>query len=144
MVFASTRREDIEKSFIRHRGPKPSLQLPCFCCPRAHRPFRRVRPVRILVPVKARIDHVRERAAFVTHMAKAFGAKVYVFHTPRPIETIFSGEIHLPPPEWEKRMSHDISQVMRCLQQQEYRTRGEPPAGKDRQEHHHRGLCKTA
>ena len=131
MVFASTRREDIEKRFYAGTVARSlSLQLPCSVALVRIAHSGRVRHGRILVPVKARIDHVRERAAFVTHMAKAFGAKVYVFHTPRPIETIFSGEIHLTPPEWEKRMSHDISQFMRCLQQQNIEHEGRHLPGK--------------
>jgi nucleotide-binding universal stress UspA family protein len=42
-------------------------------------------------------------------MAESFGAKIIVFHAPRPITKFLHGEIHLTPCEWEKRMPSDIS-----------------------------------
>jgi nucleotide-binding universal stress UspA family protein len=131
MVFASTRREDLEKRFYAGTVARSlSLKLPCSVALVRVAHFGRVRPRRILVPVKARIGHVMERANFVTYMAKAYGAKVYVFHTPKPIEKIFSGEIHLSPPEWEERISRDISLFMKCLKQQDIEHEGKHLPGK--------------
>ena len=89
-----------------------------------------VRPKRILAPVKARIGHVMERAAFVTHMARAFGSKVFVFHTPKPIAKFFHGEIHLTPPEWEERISHDIAHFMEYLKKHDIEHEGRLLPGK--------------
>ncbi|OPY90865.1 MAG: universal stress protein UspE [Syntrophus sp. PtaU1.Bin208] len=131
MVFASTRREDLEKRFYAGTLARSlSLKLPCSVALVRVSHFGRVRPRRILVPVKARINHVRERAAFVSSMAKAFRAKVYVFHTPKPMEKIFSGEIHLSPPEWEERMSPDIAQFMKYLKQHDIEHEGRHLPGK--------------
>jgi len=131
MVFASTRREDIEKRFYTGTIARSlSLKLPCSVALVRIAHFGRMRPKRILVPVKARIGHVLERATFVTHMARAFGAKVYVFHTPKPIERIFAGEVHLTPPEWEERMSQDIAQFMQYLKQQDIEHDGKLRPGK--------------
>ncbi|PKL51757.1 MAG: hypothetical protein CVV37_04825 [Nitrospira bacterium HGW-Nitrospira-1] len=76
---------------------KLSLKLPCSVALVRVVHSGRVHPRRILVPVKARIDHVKERACFTTHMARAFGSKVFVFHAPKPLEKFFRGEIHLTP-----------------------------------------------
>jgi len=131
IVFASTRREDIEKRFYTGTVARSlSLKLPCSVALVRIAHLGRMRPKRILVPVKARINHVLERATFVTSMAKAFEAKVYVFHTPKPIEKIFQGEIHLTPPEWEERTSHDISHFMQYLKQQNIEHEGRHLPGK--------------
>ena len=71
IVFASTRREDIEKRFYTGTVAR-SLSLKLTCSVALVRVVHsgRVHPERILVPVKARIDHVTERACFATHMAR--------------------------------------------------------------------------
>ena len=125
MVFASTRREDIKKRFYTGTiAQKLSLKLPCSVALVRVVHSGRVHPKRILVPLKARIDHVNERAAFVTYMAKAFDSKVFVFHTPKPIEKFFHGEIHLTPPQWEERISHDISHLMEYLKRHDIEHEG--------------------
>jgi nucleotide-binding universal stress UspA family protein len=131
IVFTSTRRQDIEKRF--HTGTVArslSLKLPCSVALVRVVHSGRVHPNRILVPVKARIDHVMERATFVRHMASAFGSKVFVFHTPKPIAKVFHGEIHLTPPEWEERISHDISRFMEYLKQHNIEHEGRLLPGK--------------
>jgi len=125
LVFASTRREDLEKRFYAGTVARSlSLKLPCSVALVRIAHSGRVRPGRILVPVKARINRVRERAVFVSAMAKAFGAKVFVFHAPKPLEKIFSGEIHLTPPEWEERRSADIAHFMSHLKQRDIEHEG--------------------
>jgi nucleotide-binding universal stress UspA family protein len=57
-------------------------------------------------------------------MARAFGSRVFVFHTPKPIEKFFHGEIHLTPPQWEERISHDISHFMEYLKQHDVEHEG--------------------
>jgi len=131
IVFASTRREDIEKRFYTGTVARSlSLKLPCSVALARIVHSGRMRPKKILVPVKARIGHVMELATFVTHMAKAFGAKVYVFHTPKPIDKIFHGEIHNTQSEWEERMSNDISYFMRYLKQHDIEHEGRHLPGK--------------
>lgn len=118
IVFVSTRREDIEKRLYTGTvARRLSLNLTCSVALVRVVHSGRMHPKRILVPVKARIHHITERACFTTHMAKAFGSKVFVFHTPKPIEKFFHGEMHLTPPEWEERISHDISRFMEYLTQ---------------------------
>jgi len=120
LVFASTRREDIQRRFYAGTIARSlSLKLPCSVALVRVVHSGRVQPKRILVPVKSRIDHVTERACFTTHMAKAFGSKVFVFHTPKPIAKFFHGEIHLTPHEWEERKSPDISLFMEYLKRHE-------------------------
>ena len=131
IVFASTRREDIEKRFYTGTVARSlSLKLPCSVALARIVHSGRMRPKKILVPVKARIGHVMELATFVTHVAKAFWAKVYVFHTPKPIDTIFHGEIHITQSEWEERMSNDISYFMRYLKQHDIEHEGRHLPGK--------------
>ena len=131
IVFASTRREDIEKRFYTGTIAR-SLSLKLTCSVALVRVLHsgRVHPKRILVPLKSRIDHVRERAWFTTHMAKAFGSRVFVFHTPKPIAKFFHGEIHLTPHEWEERISHDISHFMEYLKQHDIEHEGRLLPGK--------------
>ena len=125
LVFAATRREDIQKRFYTGTIAR-SLSLKLTCSVALVRVVHsgRVHPKRILAPVKARIDHVAERACFATHMARAFGAKVFVFHTPKPIAKFFHGEIHLTPPEWEERITPDISHFMGYLKRHEVEHEG--------------------
>ena len=116
IVFASTRREDIERRFYAGTVARSlSLGLPCSVALVRVVHSGRVHPKRILVPLKARIDHVSERAFFTRDMAQAFGSKVFVFHAPRPLTKFFHGEVHLTQPEWEERRSNDISRFMAHL-----------------------------
>jgi len=125
LVFASTRREDIQKRFYTGTiARKLSLKPPCSVALVRVVHSGRIHPKRILVPVKARINHVKERACFTTHMARAFGSKVLVFHTPKPIAKFFHGEIHLTPPEWEERISPDISHFMEYIKQHDIESEG--------------------
>jgi nucleotide-binding universal stress UspA family protein len=125
LVFASTRREDLERRFYSGTiARKLSLTLPCSVALVRIVHSGRVHPKRILVPLKARVNHVTERAAFVTRMARVFGSKVFVFHTPKPIEKFFHGEIHLTPPEWEDLISPDISHFMEYLKQHDIEHEG--------------------
>lgn len=118
LVFASTRREDLERRFYTGTiARKLSLKLPCSVALVRIVHSGRVHPKRILVPLKARVNHVTERASFVTHMARVFESRVFVFHTPKPIEKFFHGEIHLTPPEWAERISPDLSRFMEYLKQ---------------------------
>lgn len=125
IVFASTRREDIERRFYSGTIARSlSLKLPCSVAMVRVVHSGRVHPARILVPLKAKIDRVIERAAFVAHMANAFSSQVFVFHAPKPLTKFFHGEIHLTQPEWEDRTSHDITHFIEYLKRHEVRHEG--------------------
>ena len=113
IVFASTRKEDIERRFFAGTiARRLSLSLPCsMAIVRVVHPGR-IHPREILVPLKARIDHVEERAYFTAKTAQAFGSEVYLLHAPEPISKFFHGEIHLTPLEWEEKLPKDISDFM--------------------------------
>ena len=72
----------------------------------------RIRPKEILIPLKARIDHIEERVYFAAKIAQAFGSEVFIFHSPEAVSKFFHGEIHLTPVEWEEKLPKDISDFM--------------------------------
>lgn len=120
LVFASTRREDVQKRFFTGTIARNlSLKLPCTVALVRVVHSGRVHPKKMLVPLKARIDHVLERAYFSACMAHAFGSKVFVFHAPEKITRFFRGEIHLTPEDWRQRLPQDISRFMEHLERQE-------------------------
>ncbi|MBI5585541.1 MAG: universal stress protein [Deltaproteobacteria bacterium] len=125
IVFAATRREDlVRRSYSGTVFRRLSLKLPCSVALMRVVHFGRIYPRKILVPLKATIDHIAERARFAGFLAKAFGSKVFVFHTPQPVEKFLHGEIHLTPPEWEERISPDISRFLDYLKQQDVEHEG--------------------
>ncbi len=113
IVFASTRREDVERRFYAGTlARRLSLDLPCSVALVRSVHMGRLHPGRILVPLKARIAHVKERAYFAGKLAEGFHSRVVVFHAPKPITGFFHGEIHLKPVEWEERVPADVSAFM--------------------------------
>lgn len=119
IVFASTRREDIEKRFYAGTIARNlSLKLPCSVALVRVVHMGRALPKNILVPLKARIDHIRERAYFISKMSEAFRSKVSIFHVTRPITRFFHGEIHLTPAQWERKLPEDITDLMEHLTRQ--------------------------
>lgn len=116
IVFASTRREDIERRFYAGTvARRLSLSLSCSVALVRVVHVGRIHPKEILVPLKARVDHVEERAYFTARIAQAFGSKVFLFHTPKPISKFFHGELHLTSLEWEEKLPKDISHFMEHL-----------------------------
>jgi nucleotide-binding universal stress UspA family protein len=116
LVFAATRREDVQKRFYaRTVARQLSLGLPCSVALVRVVHLGRAHPKTILVPLKARIDHVVERAYFTALMAGAFDARISLFHAARPRTRFFHGEIHLTPPEWEERTPRDVSRFVEQL-----------------------------
>jgi nucleotide-binding universal stress UspA family protein len=110
IVFVSTRREDVQKRFYAHTTARQlSLGLPCSVALVRVVHLGRVHPRTILVPLRARLDHIAERAYFTTLMAGAFDAGIYLFHAVKPVTRFFHGEIHLTPVEWEARLPADIA-----------------------------------
>lgn len=116
IVFASTRREDVERRFYANTVARSlSLALPCSVALVRVVHMGRIHPKNILVPLKARIDNVKERVYFTAKMARSFGSRVFVFHAAKPMTKFFHGEIHLTPAEWEKKLPADISDFMEHL-----------------------------
>lgn len=113
IVFASTRHEDVKRRFYaRTTARRFLIGLPCsVALVRVVHPGR-VHPKTILVPLKARVDHIEERARFTALMAGAFGSRLHLFHATRPMMRFFHGEIHLSPAEWEARLPVDIAQFI--------------------------------
>lgn len=116
LAFAATRRVDVEKRFYAGTVARDlSLALPCSVALVRVVHMGRIHPKKILVPLKARIDHLAERSYFSAAMANAFGSNIYLLHATKPITSFFHGEVHLTPFEWEKKMSKDISHFMEQL-----------------------------
>ncbi|GAB4486164.1 MAG: universal stress protein [Thermodesulfovibrionales bacterium] len=116
LVFASTRREDVERRFYAGTvGRRLSLGLPCSVALVRVAHFGRIHPGKILVPLKARISRIRERAYFTAKLASAFGSQVYVYHVARPMSSFLRGEVHLTPAEWERKRPADISAFLGLL-----------------------------
>jgi nucleotide-binding universal stress UspA family protein len=110
LVFAATRREDVKQRFYaRTTARQLSLKLPCSVALVRVVHMGRAYPKTILVPLKARIDHIAERATFTALMAAAFGAHLSLFHSAKPLMRFFHGEVHLTPPEWEAKTPKDVS-----------------------------------
>lgn len=120
IVFASTRREDIERRFYTGTVARSlSLALPCSVALVRVVHMGRIHPGRILVPLKARVSHIKERTYFIAKIAHGFDSKVSVFHVTKAITKFFYGEMHLTPVEWEKRLPEDISVFMEHLRRHE-------------------------
>lgn len=116
IVFVSTRREDVEKRFFAGTVAR-RLMLTLTSSVALVRVVQagRIHPKEILVPLKAKIDHVKERAYFTARITQAFGSSILLFHSPKPIEKFFHGELHLTPLEWENKLPDDISHFMEHL-----------------------------
>lgn len=120
IVFTSTRREDIERRFYAGTVARGlSLQLSCSVAIVRVVHIGRVHPHKILIPLKAKIDHIRERSYFVAKMAEAFNSQVFLFHVTKPITKFFHGELHLTPAQWEERLPMDIKDFIEHLKRYE-------------------------
>ncbi len=131
LAFISTRREDIEKRFFTGTtARKLSLNLPCSVALVRIVHSGRVHPKKILIPLKARIAHAAEHAAFTACMAHSFGSKVFLLHAPKKVTRFFHGEIALTLQDWEQRLPRDISSFVERLEKQgiEHETRFMPGA----------------
>jgi nucleotide-binding universal stress UspA family protein len=117
LVFAATRREDVQKRFYAGTtARKLSVNLPCAVALVRVVHLGRIHPKEIFVPLKARLTHISERAYFTAMLARAFDAAVYLFHTTKPIKKFFHGEVPLTPVEWEKKIPADISLFINLLE----------------------------
>jgi len=117
LVFTATRREDVRHRLTR-RGTAAQRFLRGFPCSVAlvrvvH--MGRIHPREILVAIKKHIDHIPERSEFAALLAKAFEAKVHLFHVTRPVKKFFHGEMHLTPVEWEEKAPPDMMRFISHL-----------------------------
>ena len=120
LVFASTRREDIQRRFYAGTVARALLlRLPCSVALVRVAHTGQIHPRRIFVPLKARMDHVHERAFFAARLAQAFHSNLFLFHVTRPISRLFHGEIHLSPHEWGKRLPGQVSEFMERIREQQ-------------------------
>lgn len=116
LAFASARHKDMEnRYFSRTTANRLSLELPCsFALVRVVH-MARIRPHEILVPVKARISHLAERAFFCAMMARAFDSRIFLFHAEKPMKSFFSGEIRPRSVELEESITGDLDQFIKIL-----------------------------
>jgi nucleotide-binding universal stress UspA family protein len=113
LVFAATRHEDVEKRFYARTTARRLLRgLACSVALVRVVHMGRIHPHEILVPLKARIDHIPERAEFTAMLARAFEAKVHLFHVTEPMRKFLRGEIQLTPVEWADKVPPDISRFI--------------------------------
>jgi len=131
LVFASTRREDIQRRFYSGTVARSlSINLPCSVALVRIAHTGRIHPKEILIPLKARVGHVEERAYFTAKIAQAFGSEVFLFHAPKGVSKFFHGEIHLTPLEWEEKLPKDISDFMERLHRYDITHAGRSVPGK--------------
>ncbi|OGW32669.1 MAG: hypothetical protein A2X59_04115 [Nitrospirae bacterium GWC2_42_7] len=116
IVFSATRREDVQKRFYAGTiARRLSLNLPCSVALVRVVHMGRIHPKKILVPLKAKLEHIDERAYFTSMFAEAFGSNIFLFHTTKPATKFFHGELHLTPVEWEEKLPEDISHFIEHL-----------------------------
>ena len=117
LVFTATRREDVKHRLIRGGTTAQRLLpgLPCTVALVRVVHMGRIHPQEILVALKRQIDHIPERSEFAALLAKAFEARVHLFHVTKPVKKFFHGEMHLTPVEWEDKVPSDIVRFINHL-----------------------------
>lgn len=116
ILFAATRREDIEKRFYSGTlSKKLMLKLPCSVALVRVVHMGKIHPKKILIPLKTKISHRKEMSFFASKIAEAFNSKIFVFHVTKPITKFFHGEIHLTPVQLEMKIPPDISKFIEDL-----------------------------
>ena len=131
IVFAATRRNDIERRFYSGTVTRRlSLKLPCSVAIVRVVHMGEIHPHKILVPLKAWINHIKERAYFTSMLIECCNANVLVFHATKPMTRFFHGEIHLTPYEWGRRLPEDVSKFMEYLRKYEIDHEGRLLPGK--------------
>ncbi|MDA8171823.1 MAG: universal stress protein [Nitrospiraceae bacterium] len=116
IVFASTRREDVERRYYAGTTARRlSIRLPCSVALVRVVHMGRVHPRKVLVPLKAHVNHIVERSYFIGQLAKVFDSGVYLFHITKPVIRFFHGEVHLRRAELEKKLPKDIEHFIKEL-----------------------------
>ncbi|OFV94886.1 MAG: hypothetical protein A3F68_01655 [Acidobacteria bacterium RIFCSPLOWO2_12_FULL_54_10] len=119
LAFVSTRRTDMKRRFYAGSvSRRLLLHLPCSVALVRVVHAGMIRPRRILVPLKARIDQVQQRAFFTAQFANAFDARLFLLYASPPAASLFGGHIHLTPIEWQQRLPESIAAFIKTLQQQ--------------------------
>jgi len=110
LVFTATRREDVRRGLVRSGTTARRLLpgLPCSVALVRVVHMGRIHPREILVAVKKHIDRIPEHSEFTALLAKAFEARVHLFHVTKPVKKFFHGELHLTPVEWEENIPPDM------------------------------------
>lgn len=114
LAVIATRRKDVHRRFVRRAAITRKLlfHLPCSVALVHVVHLGRIHPSEILVPLKERIDDIPSRAYFAAMMARAFDARINLFHVTKPLRRFFQGELHLTPPEWERKVSPDLARFI--------------------------------
>ena len=116
IVFTATRREDIQKRFFTKTLAREFMvKLPCSVAMVRVVRMGRMHPKNILVPLRANMTNLEERACFVAKLAQAFNSAVTLFYLTSPITSFFHGETHLNPAQREKHIPRDIENFTECL-----------------------------
>lgn len=116
LVFAATRREDVRGRYFARTVSRDLLRA----LPSAVALVRAVRLGRvfsrtILVPLRGRITHVDERAAFVAALARGFGSEAVLLHVAKPMARFFRGEVPLTSAEREAALPAEVERFRDCL-----------------------------
>lgn len=110
IVFAATRHKDVSKRFYEGSvALSLSLSLTCSVALVRIVHMGRIHPRKILVPLKARMGHISERAYFTAMLSSAFESSISLFHSAKPITRFFHGELNLTAVEWEKKVPGDMA-----------------------------------
>lgn len=116
LAFVATRRKDAQRRFFSGTvARRLFLSLPCSVALVRVIHTGRIHPADILVPLKSRVNRIPGRALFVAILAKAFNARIHVFHVAKPLTRFFHGEVHLTPVQWAERMPADINSFLALL-----------------------------
>jgi len=116
IVFSATRREVIKKRFFTKTLAREfMIKLPCSVAVVRVVRMGRMHPGNILVPLRANMTNLEERAYFVAKLAHAFDSAVTLFHSPGPLTSFFHGEIQLRPAQREQRVSSEVEKFMEYL-----------------------------
>lgn len=113
ILFISTRHEDVKRRF--YAGSLAfdlSKRIKCAIAIVRIVHAGRAHPREILVPLKARISRIADRAYFAAKMAEAYRSKIILFHATRPITKFFHGDLYLAPAEWESRRGGDMPEFI--------------------------------
>lgn len=117
IVFASTRRAGVGRKIFQGSASKRLMDsTPCAFALVGVVHAGRIHPGNILVPLKARMNSIDERAYFTARVATAFNSKIVLFHSPKPFKRFFSGEVQLSHHELKEKSPKDIKEFLRQLQ----------------------------
>lgn len=119
IVFAATRHEyGHRRLFDRTVSRELMVKLPCAAAVVRVAGMGRPSPGDILLPLRGGLAFNEERAYFAANLARAFGARITLLHTPEPTSRFFQGELHLTPAEREERIPADIRELAAYLDSQ--------------------------